>query len=142
MGISPLSFTGINEFSDDFQTILDRSVAIAGIPLEEMLTEQTDLLMKKQLLTDLRSVVAGLASAVSGLGSIGENRALGASSSDTGNVTVTLNGATQAGTYTISDITSIATAAISLASRGLHGSKTGTLAKRAINRESCSVCDE
>jgi len=111
MGITPLTFTGISEFSDDFQTILDRAVSIASIPLQEMQAEQADLLTKKQLLTNIRTAVADLASSVSALGGIGENRALSATSSNTTRVTVTLNGATQAGSYTISDITSVARAA-------------------------------
>ena len=111
MGISPLAFTGISQFSDDFQTILDRSVAIASIPLQEMQTEQADLIIKKQILTSLRSGVADLASRIATLGTVGGNKALAATSSDTGNVTVTLNGATDAGSYIITDITSIAAAA-------------------------------
>jgi flagellar hook-associated protein 2 len=110
MGISPLIFTGISQFSDDFQTILSRSLAIASIPLQEMQNEQSDLLVKKQLLTGLRLVVAELGSDVAALGAIGESQALAASSSNTSRVTVNLNGATQAGTYVISDITSVARA--------------------------------
>ena len=110
MGISPLVFTGISQFSDDFQTILSRSLAIASIPLQEMQNEQSNLLVKKQLLTGLRLVVAELGSDVAALGAIGESQALAASSSNASRVTVNLNGATQAGTYVISDITSVARA--------------------------------
>jgi len=111
MGITPLAFTGISEFSEDFQTILDRSVAVASLPLQELQYEQADLLTKKQLMSGLRSSVASLATAVSGLGAVGENKALSASSTDTSLVTVTVNGATQSGSYTISNISSVATAA-------------------------------
>ncbi len=109
--ITPLVFTGISQFSDDFQTIINRAVAIAQIPLQELQNEQADLLTKKQLLTDLRLSVADLASVVDRLGRLGETRALSATSSNTSRVTVTLNGATSPGTYTITDITSVATAA-------------------------------
>lgn len=109
--ITPLAFTGISEFSDDFRTILDRSVAVASLPLQELQYEQADILTKKQLMSGLRSSVESLATAVRTLGSVGEDKALSASSTDTSLVTVSLNGATQAGSYTISNITSVATAA-------------------------------
>lgn len=118
MGIAPLVFTGISEFSDDFQTILNRSVAIASLPLVTMQNEQTDLLTKKQLMTELRTVVAALGADVADLGAIGANSALAASSSTATKVSVTLNGATQAGVYTISDITSVAKAASETTSSG------------------------
>jgi flagellar hook-associated protein 2 len=111
MGISPLVFTGISEFSDDLRTILNRAVSIASLPLVQMQNEQADLLTKKQILTDLQSAAAGMASAVRALGAAGRTRALSASSSNTSRVTVSLNGATQAGTYTLSEITSVAKAA-------------------------------
>lgn len=111
MGISPLVFTGVSEFSDDFQTILNRAVSVANIPLRALQNEQADLLSRKQLLAELRTAVAGLAGAVEALGAAGRTRALSASSTNTARVTVTLNGATQAGTYTISEITSVARAA-------------------------------
>ncbi len=118
MGITPLVFTGISQFSDDFQTILDRTVAIASVPIQQMQMEQGDLLTKKQLLTDLRGVVESLATSVGDLGAIGQNRALSASSSNTSRVTVTLNGATDPGTYTITDITSVAATASETSASG------------------------
>lgn len=110
MTITPLYFTGISKFSADFQKILKRSVDIASIPLTQMQNEQADLLTKKQLLSDISGTVDTLAGNISSLGSIGENRGLSASSSNTSRVTVTLNGATQPGSYVISDITSVAEA--------------------------------
>jgi flagellar hook-associated protein 2 len=111
MGLSPLVFTGVSDFSDDFQAILNRAVSIARLPLVQLQNEQSDLLTKKQLLTELRSAVAGVASALEALGAAGRTRALAASSSNTARVTVSLNGATQAGSFTISEITSVAKAA-------------------------------
>lgn len=111
MGLSPLVFTGVSQFSDDFQTILNRAVSIARLPLIQLQNEQSDLLTKKQLLSELRSAVGGLASALEALGAAGRTRALSASSTNTARVTVSLNGATQAGSYTISEITSVAKAA-------------------------------
>ncbi len=130
--ITPLVFTGVSEFSDDFQAIIDRAVAIASIPLQEMQNEQADLLTKKQLLTDLRVSVADLASAVADLGSLGETRALSATSSNTTRVTVTLNGATSPGTYTITDITSVATAASETTASGYATDDSTTVSTDGI----------
>lgn len=111
MSVTPLRFTGISDFSDDFQAILDRAVAIASLPLRQLQQEQADILARKQLLTDLRNGVAQLTTALHNLAELGASRALSASSSNPSVVSVTLNGATQAATYTISDVTSLARAA-------------------------------
>ena len=118
MGIAPLIFTGITDFSDDFQTIMNRAVAIANVPLLDLQNEQSDVLVKKQLLTDLRTEVADLGAAVLGLGKTGATKALSASSTNTARVTISLNGATQPGTYTVSDITSVAKAASETSTTG------------------------
>ncbi|HUW32332.1 MAG TPA: flagellar filament capping protein FliD [Planctomycetota bacterium] len=118
MSTSPLTFTGISSFSDDLRTILSRSVAIASVPLQQMQNDQTDLLTRKQLLSDIRTSVVGLSDVVSELGSIGELRGLTASSTNSARVAVTLNGADQPGTYTISEITSIAGAASETSTSG------------------------
>jgi hypothetical protein len=36
MTITPLTITGLSSFSDDFQTILNRAVSIASLPLSEL----------------------------------------------------------------------------------------------------------
>jgi flagellar hook-associated protein 2 len=111
MGITPLVFTGVSQFSDDFQTILNRSVAIASLPLQEMQNEQADLLVRKQLLSDLRVAVGDLAANVAALGTVGEREAINVLSSNSNRVSVTLSGTTAPGSYTISEITSVARAA-------------------------------
>ncbi len=111
MSISPLVFTGVSSFSDDLQTILSRTVQIASIPVAQLQNEQVDLLTKKELLTGLKTVVDDLATKVNSLATLGETRALSVSSTNANRVSVSMNGATEAGTYTISDITSVASAA-------------------------------
>lgn len=39
MGLTPLAFTGISSFSQDFQTILKRAVDIAALPAKMLLGE-------------------------------------------------------------------------------------------------------
>lgn len=111
MGITPLKFTGISSFSEDFQTILSRAVSIASLPLQQLQNTQTDLLARKQSLSALRTAVADLALAVEGLGAVGESRSLSVLSTNTNRVTVTNNGTASSGVYHITDITSVAAAA-------------------------------
>ena len=110
-GFTPLAFTGISKFSADFQTILSRAVNIARIPVQQLQNQQATLLTKKQLLSDLQTSVGSLASSLSGMGNLGENRAINASTSNASRVSVQLNGANQTGVHTITNITSVAKAA-------------------------------
>ncbi len=119
MGIPPLSFTGISTFSDDFRTILQRSVAIASVPLESMQYQQADLLTRKQLLTNLESAVAGLAASLRTLGGLGESRALAATSSYPSLVSAAVDETAQPGAYRITQITSVAKAASETTAAGL-----------------------
>ena len=110
MSTAPLTFTGVSTFSNDFQTILSRQVSIAQIPIQQLQNQQSDNTQKKQLLTGLNSAVDALATSIAALGTIGANKALSASSSDPLSISATNTGATQATTYTISNVTSIASA--------------------------------
>ncbi|MBM3740088.1 MAG: hypothetical protein FJW39_30395 [Acidobacteria bacterium] len=107
-GITPLKFTGISSFSEDFQAILNRSAQIAALPVKLLQNQQTNLLSKKQALNSLGSSVDALRSAVRNLGEVASTRALSATSSNISRVAVSLNGATVASSYTITDITSVA----------------------------------
>ena len=118
MGITPLRFTGISNFSDDFQAIVDRSLSIAKLPVTLMQNQQSDLLSKKQSLSSLGGNVRALAEAVATLGAQGANQGLAVSSSST-KVSVTLAGATEPASYTISNITSLAERASEATHTGL-----------------------
>ena len=111
MGISPIAFSGLSKYSSDFQTILTRQVNIASLPLKNLQNQQADLLAQKTLVGNLRSTVAGLGTAVRSLGSLGADKGLVASSSNSAKVTATNASATSPVSYTISEITSIAKAA-------------------------------
>lgn len=111
MGLTPLSFTGISQYSDDFQTILKRAASIANIPVQQIQNEQSGLLTKKQLLTDLGGSVSALASAAAELNRLGGTRALGATTTNANRVAITDNGASVPASYTITEISSLAKAA-------------------------------
>ena len=109
--ISPLVFTGISTFSNDFQTVLTRAVSIASLPLKQLQNSDSDVLQQKQLLGSLGDGVGALGTSIAALGKIAQNKALVAGSSDSATVSVQATGATEGATYTISNITSVASAA-------------------------------
>ena len=118
MSITPLAFTGISAFSDDFQTIMNRAVSIASIPVQELQNDQATLLSKKQALTSLNSKIQALSDAVKNLGTVSSNKALDVLSSNANRVSVTNNGATVPAVYNITDITSVAKAALETSAGG------------------------
>ena len=133
LSFTPLAFTGISTFSNDFQTVLSRAVSIASLPLQKLQNDDADILKKNQLLGSLNTAVAALGTSVAALGTVAKNKALAATSSDSNIVSVVNTGATNTATYTISDITSIAKAASETSKSGYADSNvtpvstTGTL---------------
>ena len=111
MSLSPLTFTGVSQFSADFQTILDRAVKIAQLPIQAAQNRDADVIQKKTLLSGFTSAVNGLSSTLEALSEVASKRALGASSSNTAVVTAANSGAESAASYTINSVTSIAKAA-------------------------------
>lgn len=109
--ITPLRFTGISSFSEDFQSILTRAAQVAALPVKQLQNQQTDIIGKKQSLTALGTSVQGLGSAIATLAGLGESRSLTATSSNTSVALVSLNGATTPTSYTITDVTSVASRA-------------------------------
>lgn len=118
MSLTPLVFTGVSTFSDDFQSIINRAVSIASLPVKALQNQQTDLVQQKLLVTNLGDAASTLGAALAKLGSIGQTRALSASSSDSSKVTATNTNSTSATTYTLSDITSIAKVAAETSATG------------------------
>jgi flagellar hook-associated protein 2 len=108
MSISPLTFTGVSSFSEDFQTILSRAVSIASLPVKALQNQQSDLIQQKLLATTLTDGVSQLSTTLKNLGKLGAQKALQASSSNSSLVTATAVNATSPATYTISEITSLA----------------------------------
>lgn len=127
MSLSLLVFTGISRFSSDFQTILSRALSISSIPVRQLQNEQSNLIGKKQLLSDLRTSVGTLASTVASLGTLGASKSITAISSNSARVSVQVNGANQTGTHTITDITSIAKAATETSITGFATADAGTV---------------
>lgn len=108
---APLQFTGISQYSSDFQQILSRAVSIAQIPVMQLTNEQTQIVSEETTLGDLNSAVASVGSALQAIGKLGSGQALSASSSDSSVVTAVATGADSAASYSITNVTSLATAA-------------------------------
>ena len=109
--ITPLTFTGVSSFSNDFQTILNRAVQIANLPVKQLQNQQTDIQQEKVLAGNLNAAVGDLASSVTALGTLGQSQALTATSSDSTVATATATGITAGQYYSITNVTSIAHAA-------------------------------
>lgn len=109
--ITPLAFTGISTYSDDFQAILDRQVQIAQIPLKSLQNQQSDVFQRRSLVGTLSTAASALESALARLGQLGDSKGLVASSTNTAKVIATNTGATAPTSYSITEITSIAKAA-------------------------------
>jgi flagellar hook-associated protein 2 len=108
---APQYFTGVSTYSSDFQSIIQRAVEIAQLPVTQLQSEVTANTAKITALQGLEPSVAALGSDVAALATVASTQGLSASSSDSSTVSVINTGATAPATYTISDITSLASAA-------------------------------
>ena len=124
MSIQPLTFTGVSSLSDSLQSVLNRAVSIASIPLQQLQNHDADVLQRQTLLGGLSTAVDNLGSAVAKLGDIASKQALSATSSNSAKVSVTNSGASSPVAYTISDITSLASAASETSATGYSNSST------------------
>ncbi len=102
MGIPPISFTGVSEFADDFQVILQRAFEVASLPIGNLQTEQTINLAQQLQLGGLSSAVQSLESSFSKLATQGENGAISAFTSESSVATVIVTGTPSAVTIDVS----------------------------------------
>jgi flagellar hook-associated protein 2 len=121
---NPLYFTGISSYSSDFQSIIQRAVQIAQIPVINLQNEEATVSSQEQALTGLEPTVSALGADVANLGTLASTQGLEASSSDSTVVSVVNNGATSAATYTVSDITSLASAASETSLQGYSSAQS------------------
>jgi flagellar hook-associated protein 2 len=111
MSLSPLTFTGISQYSADFQTILTRVVTIASFPLNQLKNEQADNATKKQLSSELSASVSTLQSRLKSLADVSDKRGVSASSSNSSKLSIDAVNSDTPTSYSITNVTSIAKAA-------------------------------
>jgi len=125
---SPLTFTGVSQFSNDLQTILQRALNIAGLPTQRLQVDQARVLEQKTALGDLGSTVSSLTDSFASLGLLGARGAVTATTSNSAVATVNVTGSPETLSYTIS-VTSAASYA--QASTALAFSDNNVTAPRA-----------
>ena len=122
-------FTGLSTYSSDFQSIIQRAVSIQQIPITALQRQQTDNLNQKQALIALNPDVASVGAAVAALGTLAANQGVSASSSDSSTVSITNIGATAPGTYTVSNISSLAATASETSLTGYADTSTAAVSQ-------------
>jgi flagellar hook-associated protein 2 len=120
---APIYFTGLSSFSSDFQSIIQRAVQIADIPVANLQNEQAANTAHQNALTALEPTVSALGMDVANLGTLASSQGLSATSSDATTVSVVNTGATAPATYTVSNITT-ATAASEASTKGYAATDT------------------
>lgn len=111
MSLTPLVFSGVSKYSSDFQTILQRTVKIASLPITALQNQQKDLVQRKVVAGGLQGAVAAFGASLKSLGEIGDRRAVTGKSTDSAKVAIRSVSATTGGVYQLTNITSIASAA-------------------------------
>jgi flagellar hook-associated protein 2 len=120
----PQYFTGVSSYSSDFQSIIQRAVQIADIPVTNLQNQQATNTAEENALTALEPTVTALGTDVTNLGTLAASQGLSATSSDSTTVSVVNTSATAPATYTVSDITSLASAASGTSLQGYSATQT------------------
>jgi len=121
---APIYFTGVSSFSSDFQSIIQRAVQIADIPVQNLQNQQATNTAEENALNALDPTVTALGADVANLGTLASTQGLSASSSDSSTVTVVNTGATAPATYTVSDIMTLASAASETSLQGYSATQS------------------
>jgi hypothetical protein len=121
MGLPPISFTGLSKFSENFQTILQRSFEVANLPIKNLQTEQTLLLAQREALGELAGAVQALENRFATLGLVGARDALSGTSSNEDVAVAVVSGTPDLLSFDL-DVTSAASAAQESSAIGLPDS--------------------
>lgn len=115
---TPLQFTGISQYSSDFQSILSRSESIAELPVQSLQNTVTTITQEETDLSSLGTAASAVGTALQTLGNLSTGQALSATSSDSSVVTATATGASAGTSYNITNVSSIASAASETSTTG------------------------
>ena len=122
--LTPLSFTGVSNYASDFQSVINRAVSIAQLPITALQNHQSDITSEEQLASGIQSAVASLATTVTNLGELGTNGGLTGSSSNTSLVQVNNTSMTSPASFQISNISSLASTASASTKNGYASATT------------------
>jgi flagellar hook-associated protein 2 len=111
-------FSGNSRFAVDFQSVIERSVAIASLPLQQLNDTKTLLSSQSTAVTALDTKFAALQKAIEGLESTARDHAFGVSVQDQSILGATVSSNATEGTYTL-EVTSLGAYSVSLSSDGL-----------------------
>src|SRR5581483_44265 len=92
-------FTGSSNFAQDFQSVIDRSVAIASLPIEQLTNDKTALTNQANDLSSLDTKFTALQSAIDALGNSGSS--FTAQSSNPATVSATAAAGAAEGSFTV-----------------------------------------
>jgi flagellar hook-associated protein 2 len=100
MSSSSTLFTGSSRYAQDFQSVIDRAVAIAALPQQQMKANGATLSSESSALSSLDSVFQSLQSAIDRIDAAAGSSSYGVTSSDQ-NVSASVGGNASPGTYTV-----------------------------------------
>jgi flagellar hook-associated protein 2 len=125
--LAPQTFVGVSQYSSDLQSVLTRAVQIAELPVTALQSQDEAVVSKVAALGSLQSSVNAVAGDLTSLGTLAASQALSATSSDPATVTGTVDGNLTPTTYTISNITSVASAASETSTASFADASTTTV---------------
>lgn len=108
---TPVGFSGVSQYSSDFQSVLTRAGKIAAVPVTALTNKNADIASQDTTLTALNTAVAALGADIAHIGQLSTGLALTATTTDATAVTATITGATSGASYSITNVTSVASAA-------------------------------
>src|SRR5882724_381661 len=118
MSTTPSTFTGGSSFSADFQSVIDRSVAIRSLGLSSLSNAKNKLTAQSSAVSQLDTVFQNLQNAVTAIQTATGVSSLSSSVSTAGVVQPILSAGALAGTYTI-EVTGLGAATSTLSKNGL-----------------------
>jgi flagellar hook-associated protein 2 len=98
--ISPV-FTGVSKYATDLQSVIDRAVGIASLPLKQLQNQLTDLNSRSTALSDLTAKFEALQTAMQAVSDASGPGGLSGSSSAPSTVSASVSGAVAPDTYSV-----------------------------------------
>src|SRR5205807_2394579 len=113
-----LGFSGVSSYASDFQKVIDRSLSIAALPLQQLGSQLQKITAQQSALNDLDSKFSALQTALNGIsGGLG-SKSYVATSSQPSAVTASVSSGALEGTYTI-DVSSLGSFSTSISDASL-----------------------